>query len=114
MERAQLLNHHDCFLSPGCYAENLHQSFRLEPENVTVQEGETVLLKCEVDNLSGLVQWVKDGLLLGPNLDIPRFPRYRMVGEPSKGEKGVSISDAFLMEQEHASRWALFYLCLSV
>ncbi|KAH0631324.1 hypothetical protein JD844_005612 [Phrynosoma platyrhinos] len=56
----------------------------MEPDNITIHEGETALLKCEVDNPSGIVQWVKDGLLLGPDQNIPRFPRYSMVGDPNK------------------------------
>uniref|UniRef100_A0A8C5SW59 NPHS1 adhesion molecule, nephrin n=1 Tax=Laticauda laticaudata TaxID=8630 RepID=A0A8C5SW59_LATLA len=70
----------------GCQAEVLQQVFRVEPENVTILEGDTALLKCEVENPTGTVQWVKDGLLLGPNWTIPRFPRYSMMGDTSKGE----------------------------
>uniref|UniRef100_A0A8D2JJI0 NPHS1 adhesion molecule, nephrin n=1 Tax=Varanus komodoensis TaxID=61221 RepID=A0A8D2JJI0_VARKO len=76
----------------GCLSENLQQAFRVEPDNVTVREGEAALLKCEVENPSGIVQWAKDGLLLGPDQNIPRFPRYSMVGEPDKGENpGVCV-----------------------
>ncbi|ETE65231.1 Nephrin, partial [Ophiophagus hannah] len=77
---------HSMELVSGCQAEVLQQVFRVEPENVTILEGETALLKCEVENPSGTVQWVKDGLLLGPNWSIPRFPRYSMMGDTSKGE----------------------------
>ncbi|XP_053254346.1 nephrin [Podarcis raffonei] len=79
-------------INQGCYAENLQQAFRVEPDNVTVHEGKTALLRCEVDNLSGIVQWVKDGLLLGPNQDIPRFPRYSMVRDPSQGKFNLQIT----------------------
>nr|XP_034974630.1 nephrin [Zootoca vivipara] len=79
-------------INQGCCAENLQQAFRVEPDNVTVHEGETALLRCEVDNLSGIVQWVKDGLLLGPNQDIPRFPRYSMVRDPSQGKFNLQIT----------------------
>ncbi|KAG8143295.1 hypothetical protein E2320_000541 [Naja naja] len=65
--------------------------FRVEPENVTILEGETALLKCEVENPSGTVQWVKDGLLLGHNWSIPRFPRYSMMGETSKGIYNLQV-----------------------
>ncbi|XP_063168365.1 nephrin [Candoia aspera] len=75
----------------GCQAEMLQQVFRVEPDNVTIPEGETALLKCEVENPSGIVQWVKDGLLLGPNQNIPRFPRYSMVGEVSKGMYNLQV-----------------------
>ncbi|XP_034279551.1 nephrin [Pantherophis guttatus] len=78
-------------VNKGCQAEMLQQVFRVEPENITILEGETALLKCEVENASGTVQWVKDGLLLGPNWSIPRFPRYSMMGETSKGIYNLQI-----------------------
>ncbi|KAM9114213.1 nephrin isoform 2-T2 [Pangshura tecta] len=62
------------------------QAFRVEPDNITVLEGAVALLQCVVDNPSGVIQWVKDGLLLGPDTNIPGFPRYSMMGDPSKGE----------------------------
>ncbi|TFJ98015.1 Nephrin [Platysternon megacephalum] len=62
------------------------QAFRVEPDNITVLEGAVAILQCVVDNPSGVVQWVKDGLLLGPDTNIPGFPRYSMTGAPSKGE----------------------------
>ncbi|KAF7242312.1 Nephrin [Varanus komodoensis] len=76
----------------GCLSENLQQAFRVEPDNVTVREGEAALLKCEVENPSGIVQWAKDGLLLGPDQNIPRFPRYSMVGEPDKGKYNLQVA----------------------
>lgn len=45
------------------------------------------MLVCEVEHASGTVQWVKNGLLLGPDRRIPGFPRYSMTGDPNKGEK---------------------------
>ncbi|XP_042295747.1 nephrin [Sceloporus undulatus] len=73
------------------HAENFQQAFRVEPDNITIHEGGTALLKCEVDNPSGIVQWVKDGLLLGPDQNIPRFPRYSMVGDPNKGQYNLQV-----------------------
>ncbi|CAM4696981.1 unnamed protein product [Caretta caretta] len=67
------------------------QAFRVEPDNITVLEGAVAVLQCVVDNPSGMVQWVKDGLLLGPNTNIPGFPRYSMTGDPSKGEHHLRI-----------------------
>ncbi|XP_072836001.2 nephrin isoform X2 [Pogona vitticeps] len=83
-----------CFfldLTKEGHAGNPQQAFRVEPENTTVHEGEMALFTCEVDHLSGLVQWVKDGLLLGPDEKIPRFPRYSMVGDLSKGQYHLQI-----------------------
>ncbi|KAG6921119.1 NPHS1, nephrin, partial [Chelydra serpentina] len=67
------------------------QAFRVEPDNITVLEGAVAVLQCEVDNPSGVIQWVKDGLLLGPDTNIPGFPRYSMTGDPSKGEHHLRI-----------------------
>lgn len=57
------------------------------PENLTAVEGATVELKCGVSAPGSVVQWAKDGLLLGPNQGIPGFPRYRMEGDPARGER---------------------------
>ncbi|XP_036602303.1 nephrin [Trichosurus vulpecula] len=69
-----------------------HQNFWLLPDNVTVIEGEDVVLKCGVQARQGHVQWVKDGFVLGPNPEIPGFPRYRMTGNPNQGEFHLHIS----------------------
>lgn len=62
------------------------QAFRTEPRNLTVRMGEAAVLRCEVLRPSGTVQWVKDGLLLGPERSLPGFPRYSMIVNPQKGE----------------------------
>ncbi|XP_003467370.1 nephrin isoform X2 [Cavia porcellus] len=61
------------------------------PENLTAVEGATVELKCGVSAPGSVVQWAKDGLLLGPNQGIPGFPRYRMEGDPARGEFHLRI-----------------------
>ncbi|XP_062996668.1 nephrin [Elgaria multicarinata webbii] len=76
----------------GCLGENLQQAFRVEPDNVTVHEGQTALLNCEVDHPSGIVQWAKDGLLLGPDRNIPSFPRYNMAGDPNEGKYNLQVT----------------------
>uniref|UniRef100_A0A8C9QW73 NPHS1 adhesion molecule, nephrin n=1 Tax=Scleropages formosus TaxID=113540 RepID=A0A8C9QW73_SCLFO len=68
----------------------------LIPKNVTVKVGSTVVLKCAVLRLSGTVQWVKDGLLLGPDRTLPGFPRYSMVGNEKKGEYHLQIENVAL------------------
>nr|XP_042127113.1 nephrin [Peromyscus maniculatus bairdii] len=55
-------------------------------ENLTVVEGTSVKLPCGVRAPGSVVQWAKDGLLLGPNPRIPGFPRYSLEGDPAKGE----------------------------
>ncbi|CAH2318280.1 nephrin [Pelobates cultripes] len=67
------------------------QAFRVQPDNVTVVQGSTAILRCEVEHASGIVQWVKDGLLLGPDRNIPGFPRYSMTGDPQKGDYNLRI-----------------------
>nr|Q9R044.2 RecName: Full=Nephrin; AltName: Full=Renal glomerulus-specific cell adhesion receptor; Flags: Precursor [Rattus norvegicus]AAF91086.1 nephrin [Rattus norvegicus] len=55
-------------------------------ENLTAVEGTTVKLWCGVRAPGSVVQWAKDGLLLGPNPKMPGFPRYSLEGDRAKGE----------------------------
>lgn len=41
------------------------QRFLVTPRNTLAMEGEEVRLKCEVDNLVGVLQWTKDDFGLG-------------------------------------------------
>lgn len=41
------------------------QKFRVSPHNLQVLEGSEALLRCEISNLKGNVQWVKNGYGLG-------------------------------------------------
>ncbi|XP_059762308.1 nephrin isoform X1 [Balaenoptera ricei] len=61
------------------------------PENLTVVEGAAAELWCGVSAPGSTVQWAKDGLLLGPDPRIPSFPRYRLQGDPMKGEFHLHI-----------------------
>ncbi|XP_054478340.1 nephrin [Anoplopoma fimbria] len=72
------------------------QAFRFEPRNLTVRMGATAVLRCEVLRASGTVQWVKDGLLLGPQRSLPGFPRYSMIGNPKRGQYHLQIEKAQL------------------
>lgn len=67
------------------------QAFRSEPRNLTVRMGATAVLKCEVLRASGTVQWVKNGLLLGPQRNLPGFPRYSMIGNPNRGTYNCGV-----------------------
>uniref|UniRef100_A0A3B5KVF8 NPHS1 adhesion molecule, nephrin n=1 Tax=Xiphophorus couchianus TaxID=32473 RepID=A0A3B5KVF8_9TELE len=78
-------------MSPGTHAQ---QAFRTEPRNLTVRMGATAVLKCEVLRASGIVQWAKDGFLLGPQRSLPGFPRYSMIGR--RGQYNLRIEDAQL------------------
>ncbi|XP_006801513.2 nephrin [Neolamprologus brichardi] len=72
------------------------QAFRTEPKNLTVRMGATAVLRCEVLRASGIVQWAKDGFLLGPERSLPGFPRYSMIGNPERGQYHLQIEDAQL------------------
>lgn len=80
------------FMSPGTQSQ---QAFRSEPRNLTVRMGATAVLRCEVLRASGTVQWVKDGLLLGPQRGLPGFPRYSMIGNPKRGKQGYSRNKVY-------------------
>lgn len=41
------------------------QKFRVTPHDLQILEGSEALLRCEVTNLAGQVQWTKDGFALG-------------------------------------------------
>ncbi|XP_074539357.1 nephrin [Halichoeres trimaculatus] len=81
--------------SPGAGTQ-AQQAFRSEPRNLTVRMGATAVLRCEVLRASGTVQWVKDGLLLGPQRSLPGFPRYSMIGNPKRGQFHLQIEKAEL------------------
>ncbi|CAG6015680.1 unnamed protein product [Menidia menidia] len=74
------------------------QAFRYEPKNLTMRMGATVELKCEVLRPSGTVQWMKDGLALGPERSLPGFPRYSMTGK-LKGKYNLRIENAQLEDE---------------
>ncbi|XP_056407455.1 nephrin isoform X2 [Hyla sarda] len=80
-----------CGLCVLAGTDGVQQVFRVQPDNVTAVQGSTQLLVCEVEHATGAVQWVKDGLLLGPDRRIPGFPRYSMSGDPQKGEFNLRI-----------------------
>ncbi|XP_045574609.1 nephrin isoform X1 [Salmo salar] len=89
-----------CFSSPllllltlqwGVVEVGAQQAFRTQPKNMTVRAGTTVMLRCEVLRPSGVVQWVKDGLLLGPQQSLPGFPRYSLLGDPKRGQYYLQI-----------------------
>uniref|UniRef100_A0AAY4AUH0 NPHS1 adhesion molecule, nephrin n=1 Tax=Denticeps clupeoides TaxID=299321 RepID=A0AAY4AUH0_9TELE len=77
----------------GAYSQ---QAFRTQPRNTTVREGANVVLKCEVLRVTGVVQWAKDGLLLGPHRSLPGYPRYSITGEQRRGQYHLMIEKATL------------------
>ncbi|XP_010788005.1 kin of IRRE-like protein 2 [Notothenia coriiceps] len=75
------------------------QAFRTEPRNLTVRMGATAVLRCEVLRASGTVQWVKDGLLLGPQRRLPGFERYSMIGNLKRGQHHLQIEKTLLEDE---------------
>ena len=41
------------------------QYFIEVPQNQTVNEGDTILLRCQVGNRQGIVQWTRNGFAMG-------------------------------------------------
>ncbi|KAM8927536.1 nephrin [Pelodytes ibericus] len=80
-----------CLWIFGRGVSGVEQAFRVQPDNVTVTQGATQVLQCEVERASGTVQWVKNGLLLGPDRNIPGFSRYTMIGDQQKGVYNLRI-----------------------
>ncbi|XP_041373934.1 nephrin-like isoform X2 [Gigantopelta aegis] len=55
------------------------QKFRETPQNTSVIQGQTAILRCIVINRVGNIQWTKDGFALGFDRTIPGFPRYSVI-----------------------------------
>lgn len=75
-----------------CHAQQ--QKFRVTPHDLQVLEGAEAMLRCEVSNLAGAVQWTKDGFALGFSAVIPGFPRYSVLGDRKQGVYNLRISNA--------------------
>lgn len=73
------------------------QSIRIAPDaRVTTDEGLQILLRCEVDNQKGNVQWIKDTFqyIFHSNrikANNPDFEHFQMVGNPANGEHSLLI-----------------------
>ncbi|XP_071534637.1 nephrin-like isoform X2 [Panulirus ornatus] len=74
------------------------QHFRKPPKDQHVIEGSVAIIKCEVGNQAGRVQWAKDGFVLGFNRSIPGYPRYEMIGDGIGGEHHLRIHNATLTD----------------
>ncbi|XP_050061787.1 nephrin-like isoform X2 [Aphis gossypii] len=79
------------------------QEFRVVPQNVSAREGTNVTLVCEINDITGDVQWTKDGLALGYAAEIPGHPRHSMVIDAGNGVynllvRNVTITDDALYQ----------------
>lgn len=82
---------------PG-YCSAQQQKFRVTPHDLQVLEGAEAMLRCEVTNLAGAVQWTKDGFALGFSAVIPGFPRYSVLGDRKQGAYNLRISNASITD----------------
>uniref|UniRef100_A0A182Y6U1 Ig-like domain-containing protein n=2 Tax=Cellia TaxID=44534 RepID=A0A182Y6U1_ANOST len=73
---------------------NAQQKFRTVPRDLQVLEGTEALLRCEIYNLVGAVQWTKDGFALGFSHTIPGYPRYSVLADRNLGIYNLRISNA--------------------
>ncbi|KAL8598029.1 hypothetical protein ACOMHN_062627 [Nucella lapillus] len=60
------------------------QRFLERPQNTSVIQGQTVVLKCVVEGRVGRIQWVKDGFALGYDRNIPGYPTYSIIDSDSR------------------------------
>ena len=60
--------------------EEQEQRFTVQPEDVTMETGDLLKLRCSVTNtdMRGRCQWTRDGLGLGTDPELPGYPRYTM------------------------------------
>ncbi|XP_074653019.1 nephrin-like [Tubulanus polymorphus] len=69
------------------------QRFRKKPVDQQVREGSSTVLRCDIENRAGNVQWAKDGFVLGYNPSVPGYPQYRYIGDFSSGEYNLEITN---------------------
>lgn len=77
-------------------ADGQQQYFMERPQNTSVREGHTAILRCKVGNQQGRAQWTKDGFALGFDRSIAAFPRYAVTGSDQLGEHHMRIENATL------------------
>ncbi|XP_077985062.1 uncharacterized protein LOC144439700 [Glandiceps talaboti] len=75
------------------------QSFRTEPQDTTVDEGNTAVLQCAVDNKVGDLLWLKQntGQVLSVEtiiVEATLSARYSITGDQSNGEYNLQITNA--------------------
>ncbi|KAH7731957.1 CRE-SYG-1 protein [Aphelenchoides avenae] len=81
-------------------AGSVHAKQRIAegPSDTTVRLGETVVLKCRVEDQKGEVQWAKNEFGLGADRQLKTYERYRMVGSVSQGEYHLEIVNASITD----------------
>ena len=69
------------------------QYFLAEPQDVTANLGDELVLECRVANRQGVLQWTRNGFGLGMSADLPGFPRYSLTEDMSLRIRPVSEED---------------------
>ncbi|CEF71300.2 Poly-glutamine tract binding protein 1 [Strongyloides ratti] len=95
-----MINKYLVFILPknNVVAENLYSQDKIQrivegPVNTTAYVGDTVILKCHVENQEGTVQWLFEGFGLETERDLPMFSQFRMVESPMKEEYDLEITN---------------------
>ncbi|XP_076334049.1 nephrin-like [Tachypleus tridentatus] len=88
-------------LFASCLHESIgvQQHFIEKPQDTEVVQGQTGILRCQVGNLQGAVQWSKDGFLLGFEAAIPGYERYSMLVDVERGIYNLRIRDCRLEDE---------------
>lgn len=76
------------------------QTIVIGPVDTKARLGSTATLTCRVDQQKGAVQWVKGGLGLGDDRQLPEFPRYTMTGSSSDGEFNLQIDNVQMSDDD--------------
>ncbi|XP_071957839.1 kin of IRRE-like protein 1 [Antedon mediterranea] len=80
------------------------QQFAKQPASIQVVIGlERVVLECVITDKIGELIWLKDGQILGSDLDpgLSGVPRYSIIGDISIGEFNLQIEDVVLADDGH-------------
>uniref|UniRef100_A0A182TZ55 Ig-like domain-containing protein n=1 Tax=Anopheles melas TaxID=34690 RepID=A0A182TZ55_9DIPT len=69
------------------------QTFRITPNDIEANQGDEVVLRCEIEHLAGRVQWTKDGFALGFSNEIVGYPRFSLNQNHSDGVYNLRITN---------------------
>ncbi|KAJ8688009.1 hypothetical protein QAD02_023804 [Eretmocerus hayati] len=76
------------------------QSFQVPPVNITAAVGSNASFQCVVDNLMGVIQWAKDGIILYPNQSgaVLGNPRWTIVRIFDHGVSHLNIENVTMTD----------------
>ena len=61
------------------------ERFVVEPADAVVSRGQNHTLRCTIEDRAGEVQWLRNGLALGPGDQFEGIPRYRIARNDIRG-----------------------------